>query len=144
MTTGACRRAPDTFGSGRGVVTLVHGDQAAGDAEHAALDDAFHDVVQSDARAHLRPERRGVDFELLHADELHAEDADRDEDHRQQRHRDNPAGKARRDHATHRIHGHHFHGRQLIGRTHQPISEGERRAGAAANSSAVTTGPTPS
>ena len=54
----------------------------------------------------------------------------RDEDHRQQRHRDHAAEEARRDHAAHRIDGHHLHGGQLIGRAHQADLRGERGAGA--------------
>ena len=111
--------SPTPSGVGSHVVTLVHGDEAAGDAEHQALDDAFIDVAQVDGILRLRPERADIDTHLLHADELRAEQPDHAERGGEQRHGDDAAQEPRRDDVAQRIHGHHLHGGQLIGALHE-------------------------
>src|SRR5258708_15635841 len=72
---GARGRATDTLGRGRRIITLVHRDQAACDAENATLDDALVDVPQADGSAHLRPEAACIDTHDLHSHERRSIDA---------------------------------------------------------------------
>src|SRR5215218_5372630 len=66
------RGSPDSLSRGNGIVTFVDGDQAAGDSEHATLDQTFPHVREFNRVAHLRPEAALVDAEELHPYELHA------------------------------------------------------------------------
>jgi hypothetical protein len=113
------------------VVTLVHGHEIDGDAEHQALDHAFPDVVQVHGILRLRPVGARVHAHLLHADELRAVQRDHRERGGQQRHGDETAEEARHHHVAHRVHRHHLHGRELLGGLHEPDFRGQRRAGAA-------------
>src|SRR3984957_19843660 len=66
----------DALRSGRGIISLINGNETAGKAEGNTLDDALGDVRQADGGAHLRPKAAGVDPHDLHADQLRAIDAD--------------------------------------------------------------------